>query len=216
MRNIWKNLGSTLVACAIYAAVPALAQNAAEPPAPSGTVADLKLSETDYALGPADAKVVIVEYASLTCPHCADFHTSVLSEIKKDFVETGKVRYVYRDFPLDRSALAAAMVARCSGRESYFGFIETFYTAQRQWAGAPNPMEALANLARLGGMPTKALEACMQDVDVQNAILTQRLQAANEFGIQATPTVFVNGARYSGGMTLDQMRALLNRLLSGS
>lgn len=215
MRNIWKNLGAALVAAAIFATGPALAQDkSAAPPQPDGKVADLKITDKDYSLGPADAKVTIVEYASLTCPHCAHFHTTVMPAIKKEFVETGKVRFVYRDFPLDRSALAAAMIARCAGRDSYFGFIDTFYAAQRQWATASNPMEALANLARLGGMSQKTFEACMNDESVQNAILQQRLEAANDFKVSATPTVYVNGAKYSGGMTTEQMRALLTKLLS--
>jgi protein-disulfide isomerase len=216
MRNIWKHLaaGAVLFLCA---AGPVAAQDkAAEPPPPSGNIADLRLSDADFAIGPADAKVTIVEYASLTCPHCAEFHTKVMPDIKKAYLETGKVRYVYRDFPLDRLALAAAMTARCAGRESFFGFIDTFYAAQGQWSRAGNPIKALGNLARLGGMSEKALDTCLQNADVQNAVLKQRLEAANDFKITATPTVFVNGDRYSGGMTLDQMRTLLDRLLSKS
>ncbi len=216
MRDIWKHLaaGAVLFLCA---AGPVAAQDkGAEPPSPNGNVADIKLSDADFALGPADAKVTIVEYASLTCPHCAEFHTKVLPDIKKEFVETGKVRYVYRDFPLDRLALAAAMTARCAGRENFFGFIDTFYAAQGQWSRASNSVKALGNLARLGGMSEKAFDTCLQNADVQNAVLKQRLEAANDFKITATPTIFVNGDRYSGGMTLDQLRTLLDRLLKKS
>lgn len=215
MRNMLNKLGIALAALMLIGSAPALAQNqAAEPPAPSGTVADLKLTDKEYALGPADAKVVLVEYASLTCPHCARFHTAVLPGIKKEFVDTGKVRYVYRDFPLDRVALAAAMVARCAGRDNFFGYIDTFYAAQGQWSRASNPISALANLAKLGGMSQTKFEACLKDVETQNVILQQRLEASNEFKVQATPTVFVNGERYGGGMTLDQMRTLLTRKLA--
>tara|TARA_R110002110_G_scaffold3038_2_gene15379 strand:- start:1967 stop:2608 length:642 start_codon:yes stop_codon:yes gene_type:complete len=207
--------GIALAALILIGSAPVLAQNkVVEPPAPSGTVADLKLTDKEYAMGPADAKVVLVEYASLTCPHCAQFHTSVLPDIKKEFVDTGKIRYVYRDFPLDRLALGAAMVARCAGRDSFFGFIDTFYAAQGQWSRASNPISALGNLAKLGGMSQSKFEACLKDVEVQNGILQQRLEASNEFKVQATPTVFVNGERYGGGMTLDQMRTLLNRKLA--
>lgn len=217
MRNIWNSLAVATVALALATGTPALAQdNTTEPPAPSGTVADLRLTDQDYALGKADAKVTIVEYASLTCPHCANFHTTVLPDIKKEFIETGMVRYVYRDFPLDRLALGAAMVARCSGRESFFGFIDTFYAAQAQWSRASNPVAALGNLAKLGGMSQKTFEECLQNVEIQNAILKQRLEAANEFKVQATPTVYVNGAKYSGGMSLPQLRTLLTGLLSKS
>ena len=207
--------GIALAALMLIGSAPALAQNKdAEPPAPNGTVLDLKLTDKEYAMGPADAKVVLVEYASLTCPHCAQFHTSVMPGIKKEFVDTGKIRYVYRDFPLDRLALGAAMVARCAGRDSFFGFIDTFYAAQGQWSRASNPISALGNLAKLGGMSKSKFEACLKDIEIQNGILKQRLEASNEFKVQTTPTVFVNGERYGGGMTLDQMRTLLNRKLA--
>ena len=106
------------------------------------------------------------------------------------------------------------MVARCAGRDSFFGFIDTFYAAQGQWSRASNPISALGNLAKLGGMSQSKFEACLKDVEVQNGILQQRLEASNEFKVQATPTVFVNGERFGGGMTLDQMRTLLNRKLA--
>jgi len=215
MRNMLKKLGITLATLMFAAMSPALAQNpAAEPPKPSGTVADIKLTDNDYSMGPADAKIVLVEYASLTCPHCANFHNTVLPGLKKEFIDTGKIRYVYRDFPLDRLALGAAMVARCAGRDSFFGYIDTFYAAQGQWSRASNPVSALGNLARLGGMSQTKYESCLKNVEVQNQILQQRLEASNDFKVQATPTVFVNGERYGGGMSLDQLRTLLNRKLA--
>ena len=213
MRNMLKHLAVPAAMLLVLTASPAAAQDSA-PPAPNGRVADLKLTKDDYALGPADAKIVVVEYASLTCPHCAQFHTQVLPGLKKEFIDTGKIRYVYRDFPLDRLALGAAMIARCSGRDSFFGFIDTFYGAQAQWSRASNPADALAKLARLGGMSQNRFDQCLKNVEIQNAILEQRLEAANEFKVQATPTVFVNGDRYGGGMTLDQFRTLLNGMLS--
>ena len=207
--------GIYIAALILIGNAPAIAQNkGVEPPAYNGTVADLKLSDKDYTIGPADAAVVLIEYASLTCPHCAQFHTNVLPDIKKEFVNTGKVRYIYRDFPLDRLALGAAMVARCAGRDSFFGFIDTFYAVQGQWALASNPILALGNLAKLGGMSKVKFDACLEDVATQNGILKQRLEASNEFKVQETPTVFVNGERYSGGMTLEQMRTLLNRKIA--
>ena len=215
MWNMLNKFGIALAALMLIGSAPALAQNTVvEPPAPNGTVADMKLTEKDYSMGPADAKVVLVEYASLTCTHCANFHTTVLPSIKKEFVDTGKVRYIYRDFPLDRVALGAAMIASCSGRDSFFGFIDTFYATQGKWSRSPDPISALAGLAKLGGMSQTKFEACLKDVENQNGILQQRLEASNEFKVQATPTVFINGERYGGGMTLDQMRTLLNRKLA--
>jgi protein-disulfide isomerase len=212
-----KNIGTAVALLVVAAAAPVLAQDkTVEPPEPTGQVADLKVSDKDFALGKADAPVLVVEYASLTCPHCASFHTEVLPGLKEEFVDTGKVRYIYRDFPLDRLALVASMVARCAGPGSYFGFIDTFFAAQDQWSRSSDPLAALRNLARLGGMSQNAFDACLKNVDVQNEILAQRLEAANEFNVGSTPTVFVNGAKYGGGMNLDQFRTLLNRLLSES
>jgi protein-disulfide isomerase len=208
-------LAALIIACLPSIGDTAYAQNqTTAPPKPSGTVADMKLTPEEYSMGDDDARIVMVEYASLTCPHCAAFHTSVLPRLKKDFIDTGKVRYIYRDFPLDRLALGAAMVARCYGRDNFFGFINTFYAAQEQWSQASDPISALRNLARLGGISTAMFETCLTNVETQNEILRQRLEAANEFKVQSTPTVFVNGERYSGGMTMEQLRILLNRKLA--
>ena len=213
MRNFLKHLAIPAAALLFLTADPAAAQHNAQPPAPNGNVSDLKLSDKDYALGPKDAKIVLVEYASLTCPRCARFHTQVLPGLKKEFINTGKVRYIYRDLPLDRLALGGAMIARCSGRDTFFGFIETFYGSQASWSRASNPAQALAKLARLGGMSQNKFDQCLQNVEIQNEILQQRLKASNDFKVQATPTVFVNGDGYSGGMTLDQFRTLLNGMI---
>lgn len=188
----------------------------AEPPQPTGHAKNLDVTPDDYSLGPKDAKVTIVEYASLTCPHCAHFNTEILPGLLKEYVDTGKVQYVYRDFPLDRLALAAGMIARCAGRSEYFGFVDTFFSTQIEWATANKPLDALSNLARLGGMSKAKFDACLKDTKIQNAILKERLKAVNDYKVNATPTIFVNGDEYPGGMTLPQFRTLLNRLLAKS
>jgi protein-disulfide isomerase len=210
MRKMLKYLGVTSLVVLLTVGTDSEAKTGAKPPEPSGKVADLKITDKDYALGPKDAKIVLVEYASLTCTHCAQFHTQVLPGLKKEFIDTGKIRYIYRDFPLDRLALAAAMIGRCAGRENFIGFIDAFYNTQGQWARSSNPINALAKLARLGGMNQTKFDRCLKDVEIQNVILRQRLEAVNDFKVQTTPTVFVNGDRYTGGMSLDQFRTLLN------
>ena len=121
---------------------------------------------------------------------------------------------MYRDFPLDRLALAAAMIARCSGKDTFFGFIETFYKAQSVWSRAAKPAEALAKLSLLGGMGQDRFNSCLQNSEIQSDILQQRLQAVNDFGVQTTPTIFVDGAQFNGGLKLSQLRALLKNVIS--
>lgn len=175
--------------------------------------ADLGVSGSDHAIGDAGAKVVLVEYASFTCSHCADFHRDVLPEIKKEFVESGKVRYVYRDFPLDGLALAAATVARCAGRDRFFGFVETFYRTQQRWARASDPAAALGRLARLGGMAAPDFDKCLARQDLRKEILEQRLDASRRLGVDSTPTVFVNGVRLAAP-SLERLRAAIERELA--
>lgn len=215
MVNMLKVLGILVAFTWLWVGGLALAQNVdANPPQPQGNVADLKITDEDYSMGEASSSVVMVEYASLTCGHCAEFHTLVLPKLKKEFIDTGKVRYIYRDFPLDRLALAAAMVARCAGRNNFFGFIETFYTVQSQWSEASNPLSALNRIARLGGMDQTSFDQCLGKADVQNGILARRLEAVKEFKIRSTPTVFINGDKYSGGMSLAHFQAVLRTRLS--
>jgi protein-disulfide isomerase len=185
-------------------------------PLPSGNVGEIKIADDDLVMGRKDAPVTVVEYASLTCPHCARFHTEVLPTLKTEFVDTGKVRLVYRDFPLDQLALTAAMVAHCAGRDAFFGFIDTFYAAQSGWSRANNPLVALARMARLGGMGQDDFDACLKNQAVADKIIEQRLEGEKTFGVNATPTLFVNGDKYSGGLTLEQFRAVVAPMLNKS
>ena len=183
-------------------------------PAPQGRVNNLRITDADFGLGPKNAKVVIVEYASLTCGHCSEFHTLVLPELKREFIKTGKVRYIYRDFPLGRFALGAAMVARCAGKDNFFGFIDTFYRVQPQWAEAADPISALNKLARLGGMDQDTFDRCLINKDIRDGILRQQLEAVKEFDVRSTPTIFINGDKYSGGMPLKQFQKIIRDRLS--
>lgn len=187
-----------------------LAQAAPEPDGNFGTVA---VSPSDMTLGRADAPVTIVEYASLTCPACADFHSRVLPEVRKAYVDTGKARLVYRDFPLDGLALAGSMLARCAGRDRFFGFIDLLFREQGRWAGAEDPTAQLARLALLGGISRAKFDSCLEDEALQRAVLEQRL-AAREFEVTATPTLLINGRKFSGGLDFAQIQAVVESLLS--
>ena len=188
----------------------------AQAPKPEATFESVPVTAADRVLGRAGAPVTIVEYASFTCPHCAHFHADVLPGLKKDYIDTGKARLVYRDFPLDRYAMAASVVARCAARDRYFGIVDLLFREQPRWSGAKNPMAALTGLAMLAGISKKKLEACFKDEELQRAVLQERLTGSQKFKVSSTPTVIVNGAKYGGDLTLEQARAVIDKILSGS
>jgi len=182
-------------------------------PKPAETFAGVPVKDNEFFLGKADAPVTIVEYASMTCPHCAHFHNTVLPTIKKEYIETGKVRLVYRDFPLDQVALRAAMMARCAGKDRFFGFVDAIFGNQSRWARDTNPVAALARIGLLGGMNQAEFDACMKNQAVADAILSQRLEADKEYHVNSTPTIIVGREKYDGGLPVEQMRAVLDRQL---
>lgn len=166
----------------------------------------------DMVLGKADAPITIIEYASLTCPHCASFHTETLPAIKKEFIDTGKAKLIYRDFPLDQVAFAGAIIARCAGPEKFFTYLDVLFAQQRQWAGAADPMAALKQIARLGGMPAEQVDKCLADKPLGDYILAQRLEGNQKFNVNSTPTIIVNGKVEPGAASLDELRKKLNAL----
>lgn len=194
----------------------AAAQADGSVPKPAASFPDMKVTEDDLSIGSADAPVTLVEYASLTCPHCAQFHNEVLPTLKKEYVETGKLRIVYRDFPLDQLALTGSMIARCAGDDRALGFIDAFFSAQATWARAENPLAAMARIARLGGMSQAEFDACLKKQEIADAVLKQRLEGDKTFNVDATPTIFINGDKYSGGLTIPQFRAIIDAKLGKS
>jgi protein-disulfide isomerase len=188
------------------------AQNAA--PRAEAVFSDIKINPDDHVMGRADAPVTIVEYASLTCPHCANFHNNSLPQLKKAYIDTGKVRLVYRDFPLDRLALAGSMLARCFGRDRYLDFVGILFEDQRRWARSSNPMKSLGQIARLGGMSTDQFESCFKDKKIQTAILEQRLQGTKIFQVNSTPTLIINGRKFSSALSFAQLKSIIDPMLS--
>jgi len=159
----------------------------------------------DKVLGSADAKVTIVEYASATCPHCAAFHTTVFPELKKEFIDTDKVRFISREFPLDDLALAAFMVARCVPDDKYFGMLDLIYEQQRIWAGQ-NARTELLKMAKLAGLSEADFDTCLKNEDLAKGILAIRKDGADKFGVDATPTFYVNGKKMEGDRSMDGFR----------
>ncbi|MBV8088197.1 MAG: DsbA family protein [Alphaproteobacteria bacterium] len=177
----------------------------AAPPTPAAADAQALLQTTrdDRILGKPDAPITIIEYASLTCPHCAHFQDDVLPEIKKQWIDTGKAKLVLRDFPLDEEALRAAMIARCAPPDRYYAFVDTFFGAQSKWVGAHDYREALARLARLGGMSKEEFDACLSNKGLEDSIVQSRFVASKQLDVNSTPTFFINGTKYTGAPTVQ-------------
>jgi len=181
----------------------------AGPTAPLPALADML---ADKALGSAAAPITMIEYSSLTCPHCATFHAATLPSIASAYIETGRVRFIYRDYPLDNTAVSAAMVARCSG-DRYFAVLDLLYRSQATWAQAGNLAVALAQAVASSGMTTAEVTTCLGSTELRNGILAMRTSGQTEFGVRATPTFVINGQRLEGALPFADFDALLKALL---
>jgi protein-disulfide isomerase len=186
---------------------PALAQGAA----PTTTELMQPGPLEDQVLGKADAPVTVIEYASMTCGHCAQFHNTTYPELKKRYIDTGKVKYILREFPLDPLAAGAFMLARCAGKDKYFPMVETLFNQQRQWV-VQKPIEPLFALARQAGFTQQTFDACLKDQKMLDGIEEVRSRG-QKFGVEATPTFFINGKKFSGSMSIDEMAKQIDPLL---
>jgi protein-disulfide isomerase len=166
----------------------------------------------DHPLGKADAPVTVIEYSSLTCPHCAEFQDNTFDEFKKRYIDTGKVKFIQRDFPLDRVALSAAVIAHCAG-DRYPVFVDVMFKNQRRWVTAEDPVAALKQLAMAGGLGAEKIDACLADKDMENAVLQSRLNAQSEYKVDSTPTFIINGKSYAGARSIDEFAKIIDPLL---
>jgi protein-disulfide isomerase len=171
-----------------------------------------RADEADHVLGKADAPITIIEYASLTCPHCAEFDKEILPELKTKYIETGKAKLVFRDYPLDQWAMRASVLARCAPSDRYFGFLDVLFQNQLTWATAKDPMAALERIGKLGGVSSEKFNACMNDRAMQDAVLAQSLAGQKEFDIQGTPTLIVNGKKIENPRTFADLDKILKPL----
>ena len=176
--------------------------------------ATLEAMLAEGSLGNDKAPVSVIEYASLTCPHCADFANNTFPAFKQKYVDSGKVHYLYRDFPFDQPGLRAAMMVRCAGQERFFGFLEILFKSQTSWAAAADPIAELAKIARLGGMSKEDFDVCMNDKPLMDGILKGEMEAQDKFKVEATPTFIINGVKHEGDMSLEAMDAILAPLLN--
>ena len=164
---------------------------------------DAQISDFDQVMGSPDAPVTLVEYASFTCGFCASFHGETLPEIKSRYVDSGQVRFIFRDFPLDGLSLRAGMLARCVEGVDYFAVVDELFANQRQWARADDPIASLQRLGQLAGLSEEAFLACMNNETLANQIIQLRLDAEERYNVNSTPTFVMNGEVFAGALPID-------------
>src|SRR5215475_10297093 len=185
---------------------------------PSGEVpmADLLVPGPlgDEIQGQADAPVTIVEYASMTCPHCSHFHESTFPEMKKKYIDTGKVRFVFREFPLDPLALAASLLARCAGKDKYFPLIDAFFAQQKDWV-VQKPLQPMFAIAKQAGFTQQSFDECLANQQMLTNLEEQRARATQKFKVNSTPTFFINGKTVRGALTPEELDKQVAPYLKG-
>ena len=208
-RQTLQLLGTAAAAAFIATSLPALAQNV--------SVQDLSVQGPlgDVALGPETAKVNIVEYASLTCSHCAAFHKETWPELKKRYIDTGKVRFTLREFPLDPLATAGFMLARCDGNAKYYPVSDLLFDQQRNWAFTDKPLDALRAMMRQAGFSQEKFDACLRDQKLYDAVNAVKNRGVEQFNVDSTPTFFINGQRHAGNMSIDELETIIKPMLEG-
>ncbi|WP_425040249.1 DsbA family protein [Primorskyibacter sp. S187A] len=167
--------------------------------------------------GADDAPVTIIEYASYTCPHCADFHAGTYKQLKADYIDTGKVKFIYREVFFDRYGLWASMVARCGGPERFFGISDLIYQGQSTWARAGEPAaiaDELRKIGRLAGLGQEELQACLTDGDKAQALVAWYEANAQADGIRSTPSFIIDGQLYSN-MSYSEFQRVIDGKLDG-
>jgi protein-disulfide isomerase len=217
MRNILIVAGGVVAVAAISAGVYFGTRPSSPGPVPQAVAqtpdktALLAVQATDHLLGDAKAPITMIEYASFTCPHCAHFSVAVLPEVKKQWIDTGKVKLIYRDFPLDQTALKAAQLAECSGKDKYFGVIDMIFATQQKWAAASDPIGELAKSLRIAGMGDAEVKACLANDAVANGVVAD-YRGGETLGVNSTPTLFINGEQFKGARTVEELNATFSKL----
>jgi protein-disulfide isomerase len=166
----------------------------------------------DIAMGSPTAPVTIIEYASMTCPHCAAFAVTTFPQLKEKYIDTGKVKYIMREYPLDPLAAAAFMLARCSGPDKYYPLIETLFAQQQKWA-VKEPLPPLLAIAKQAGFTQQSFEACLNDKALLDKVQQMRTRGKEKFKVEATPTFYINGERHSGEIPMEELDKIIAPLI---
>lgn len=181
---------------------------------PSLTRASESLPER--AEGKANAPITVIEYSSFTCSHCATFYNDIMPELEKRYIETGKVRFIYRDFPMDGVGLKASAIAHCMPENQFFPFLRILFKNQMTWARSSNPEATLTQYAQMAGLTTEKIKSCLQSDKMLDALVAQRTEATDKLGIQATPTFVINNgaAKLVGAQSIDEFAAAFDKILA--
>jgi protein-disulfide isomerase len=202
-----QTIGSAAVAAALFNPFAAVAQDASVAelmkPGPLG----------DAWLGPESAKVTIIEYASLTCSHCAHFHETTFPELKKRYIDSGQVRFTLREFPLDPLAVAGFMIARADGGARYYPITDLLFDTQKSWAFVQKPLDALTQILKQAGITQDRIETILKDQKLYEAINTVKTRGMDVFKVDSTPTFFVNGKRVPGAVSMDELEKVMKPML---
>jgi len=175
----------------------------------------LDVTEDDFVIGLKDAPITIIEYSSLSCNHCANFHMNTLKDLKEEYVDTGKVRFVFRDFPFNYPALIGSMVLRCVPDEVRYDYMNALFQLQQKWVVSKNTQSTLElfKIMQSGGMNKEEFDTCIYDTDLENKILEDVIAAQNEFKIQSTPSFLINGVLVEGNKSIKDFRQIIDKIL---
>ena len=176
----------------------------------------LDITEKDFVIGNEDAKITIIEYASLSCSHCADFHVNTLETLKKEYIDTGKVKMVFRDYPFNYPALLGSMVLRCIPENYRYDYMNALFKLQTDWVNKKNKktIQELYKIMQSGGMTKDEYDACIYNTELENEILEGVMEAQNQFNIKSTPSFIINGKLIEGNKSIKEFRQIIDKILS--
>lgn len=174
-----------------------------------------RMQPEDVVIGQADAPVTIIEYSSMSCPHCATFYNEVFPRLKEKYIDTGTVKFTNRQLPLNEPALRAGMLIHCVGKERNPRFTKVLFELQDKWAFERDFLESLKKIAAVGGFSNEQFDACMENKEVEEAVLQSRQEAVNQLNVNSTPSFFVNGKELSGNVTLAVFDQAIEEALAG-
>ena len=176
----------------------------------------LNIQENDFFIGDNDAPITIIEYASMSCSHCANFHNDTLENLKSEYIDTGKVKFIFRDFPFNYPALAGSMMMRCISEDVRYEYMNGLYKLQKSWVFRDHAKTRaeLYKIMQSGGMLQNEFDACLSDTNLENDLLEGVMNAQREFNIRSTPSFIINGVLYSGNKNIKEFRQIIEKILS--